>query len=350
MQKFSDPVTHCSTVTGRCLLQLYCNVEDYCCSLSTYHALLPTEWRYQNVRIHQQLAHEEYPHIPIIDRKPRLLNDLWPQLEALRPDLNDILVSIPHLKTMEGQDRLDFALLLEAQLQQFDRELTGFINSNQVSEVLQIAPLSSPITPSHSGCCPPFPYSPLLFVFPPAAFLNISLQAMRTHMRAFMYPAISTELDPEQAPGLPGEDATYYSIEICRTFAGIEESYKHSPDSTFPCFSPLVLAALTCPPSLRMWMRGKLSHFERLSQLCFEPVKQNLAKVWDMPQILEGFSPSTSPPLDTARVSWSVITEEVGEADLWSEEINWGDDSMESFKPCELFGVSYEEGDLLGGL
>jgi len=84
--------------------------------------------------------------------------------------------------------------------------------------------------------------------------------------------------------------------------------------------------------------------------LCFDPVKENLAKLWDMPDLLVDFSPSISPALDMARGSWSVVVDDGGEVDLLNEEINWGDDSMESFKPLQgLFGNS-EEGDLLGAL
>ena len=54
----------------------------------------------------------------------------------------------------------------------------------------------------------------------------------------------------------------------------------------------MVVAAQAIPPDLRRWVWCKLAHFESLGQLCFEPIKKNLAAIWDMPEILtKGFSP-----------------------------------------------------------
>ncbi len=65
-----------------------------------------------------------------------------------------------------------------------------------------------------------------------------------------------------------------------------------------------LIAALTCPPSLRMWLWCKLAHFERLGQFSFEPLKQNLAVLWNTPEILtHGFSPLSCNPQDETPIS-----------------------------------------------
>jgi hypothetical protein len=48
-----------------------------------------------------------------------------------------------------------------------------------------------------------------------------------------------------------------------------------------------LIAALTCPPNLQTWMCCKLAHFEKLGQLVHKPLRRTLARVWDMPQILD---------------------------------------------------------------
>ena len=125
--------------------------------------------------------------------------------------------------------------------------------------------------------------------------------------------------------GLEGEDVTFNCIEMCRTFAGIEDSYHNNPDALFPCFPAMSLtAALTCPPNLRMWMWCKLAHFERLGQFSFEPLKQNLAVLWGTPEILtHGFSPVNCDPQDKTRISC------VDDADITAimENVNLNDES-----------------------
>ena len=185
MQKCSDPVQHCSHPVGRSLLEWYCGVEDYCCYIAAYRALLPAEWRHANRRIRQQLAHEEYPHLAPSERKARLLDDLWPQLWALAPPLGEIIASVPVLKSLGGPERLELASHLEAELRKFDSDFMGFIQSAHVQEVFQPA-TSSFVSSSHATCCPPFPYTPRFFQFRPAGILQIVLQCVQTYIRAVL--------------------------------------------------------------------------------------------------------------------------------------------------------------------
>ena len=140
MIKFSDPVRHCSTAIGRFLLEWYCSFEGYCCMRAEYGMLLPSQWRQENMRIRQKLAIEEYAFLPTIQRKPRLLEDLWSQLWSLTPHLIDILATISQLKTMKRGRRRDMGVYLQSKLQRFYRDFTDFINSSSVIEVLQPLP------------------------------------------------------------------------------------------------------------------------------------------------------------------------------------------------------------------
>lgn len=290
MQKFSDPVQHCSTTVGRVLFELFCTMEDYCCVLAAYKALLPAEWRRENVRIRQLLAHEEYPRVTPEERKPRLLDDLWAQLWALCPALTDIVSTVPLLKTLEGQERIDVAAHLMRELRHFMRDWRGFLASPHVVEILLPAP-STPLSfcYKHAHCCPPLPFTPELFTFPPAGFLRVKLLCIEMYIRETIYPLLRAELGPDEViVELSDENVT--SVEVCRSYAGLEHYYADNPDFNVPCFTPLVLTALSCPPSLRPWLWCKLVHAEDLG-LRFESIKQNLAQLWDMPEILtEGFS------------------------------------------------------------
>src|SRR5271154_3633240 len=343
MQKFSDPMQHCSTPVDRSILEWFCNVEDYCCFLGAYKALLPVEYRGENVRIRQLLAHKEYPHLAPSERKPRLLDDLWPQWWAMVSRLSDVLATMPLLKTMNRPERSATASHLRTELYQFNREFTGFLTSPYVVELLQPGPYSEALETKHQNCCPSLSFAPKVFQFPPAGLFHIVVQSIQCYIRSTLYPSLRAELDFQQSiPELEAKSASHFSVEICRTFAGVEYSFPdRSADVIFACFSSLVMAALTCPPELRIWIWCKLAHFERLGKFCFEPTKKNLAMLWDMPEILrDGFSPLAggSPQHE----SQLFLRDEMGDDDglrgvaLTDES----DDSLESLRQLRgLFGL-----------
>jgi hypothetical protein len=311
LQKFSDPVQYSCTPLGRSLLGWYCILEDYCCLLSAYTPLLPDEWREQNVRIRQILAREDYPRLSTNERKPRLLDDLWAQLFSLVSPLIYVVAGIPLLKNLEGEERSKAAVQLEAKLKRFETDFMAFAKSRHALEVLE--PSTHTISPyHHSRCCPPFPYAPIVLQYPPAGIFQMVIYCTITYINSLVYPSIHARIDSNQkAKVLKVEDGTFYCIETCRTFAGIEYSYYDDPDALFPCFSPMSLAAaMTCPPSLRMWMWCKLAHFEMLGQFSFEALKQNLAVLWGAPEILtHDFSPLSYNAQDK---SWVSLGDDVG--------------------------------------
>ena len=115
--------------------------------------------------------------------------------------------------------------------------------------------------------------------------------ATQWYIRSVFYPAIRAKRKRTESTGLTGKSATYYSDEICKAFAGIEDDLqRNDPDALIPLFSILMMAATTCSPELRGWLWYKLRHFEHLGYLTFEAIKRHLAALWNIPEIVtKGF-------------------------------------------------------------
>ena len=190
---------------------------------------------------------------------------------------------------MKRRRRTEMAVYLQSEFQQFYRDFAEFINSSPVMEVLQPLPSLSMTASKHVDCCPPPPFIPHFFQYPPAGIFHLLIQCLKTWMRFSLYPSLRAELEFElEVADL--QDATFYSFELCRTFAGIEHQFDHNNAVIFPCFVPMVMAALSCSPNIRPWMLAKLRHFEEQGQICHDSVKKSLAVLWNMPEIAtEGF-------------------------------------------------------------
>jgi hypothetical protein len=292
LQKVTDPVQLCSTSIGRSLLEWVAAVEDYCCFLAAYKLLLPRPWREENVRKRLEIAQRDYPLLSKEERKPRILDDVWQQYLALIPRLVDVLAGIIPLKSMEGTERANEAARLETELRAFDKDVRDLFKLPHVLEVLQIAPLPNPLRNKHVSCCPPLPFIPHILHFPPAGFFRQIFLGVQAYTRAVLLPSLRSE-----NPGMEGEDVSYFSLEMCRTYAGLEYSLGDNPDALLPCFSSLVLATATCPLNARKWLWYKLSHLETLGHLTFDPIKRNLASLWDMPDLaVSGYRSSRGSP------------------------------------------------------
>lgn len=342
MLRFSDPVRLCSTAVGRFLLDWFCSCEGYCCMRAAYRMLLPVEWRQEGLRIRQKLMISEYSFLAQEDYISRLLDVSWAQLWCLTPRLLDILATVPQLKLMKRRRRTETALHLQSKFQQFYRDFAEYISSSPVMEVLQPLPSFSIITSKHEDCCPPPPFVPHFFQYPHASLLHLLIQCLKTWMRFSLYPSLRAELEFElEVADL--QDATFYSFELCRTFAGIELQFDHNDAVIFPCFVPMVMAALNCLPNIRPWMLAKLSHFEEQGQICADFVKMSLAMLWNMPEIAtKGFGASLPKNSSNVSVVGEVvdITVGLGKVKLNHEVENVEDDGLEALTQIRgVFGL-----------
>jgi hypothetical protein len=286
MQTFSDPIKHCSSVIGRSLFEWYCSYEDYCCINGIYKMPLPKQWRNANVQIRQELANREYPGLTATDRQSRLLDDLWPQLRAMSPKFNDILMSISVMQKLEGRLRFEAATRLEFKLQQLIKEVTDLMNSSDIKEILRPAPTVPVISTSPTSLPPP--YVPYICQYPPAGYFRTVLYGILAYMRCLLLPPLLFEMDQWIITiRVEERDPFVDSIEVCRTYAGLEHAFGSNPISLFSCWSALILVATTCPPDLREWTWSKLIRFENLGQPRLEAVKKHIATLWQTPEILE---------------------------------------------------------------
>jgi hypothetical protein len=345
LQKVTTPYQLCSTAAGRALLEWYTVFETYCCFLAAYPAFLPREWRDENVRTRERLAEIEYPRLSKAERKPRILDDILPQYLALVPRLGDVLGGIPPLQELQDPERANAAARLEAELRLFDDEVKALLNSPQVLEALEEAPIPRPFISRHAECCPDPPFTPHMLKYPPAGFFRMNVLAAQGYIRTIMWPPLRDAM----GPGREGEwfdevDVQENSVQICRSFAGLEYSLGYNPDNLIPSFSPLVLATVNCPPSSRLWLWCKLSHLEKLGHLRFDPVKRNLAAMWEMPELVnEGFDLSkvAAPPF--RELSCDDIASAVAAVKLDDEKLI-GDDLDDASTPLMtargVFGLS----------
>ena len=286
MQRWSDPIQQYIHVIGRGLFSWYCSLEDYCCLLAAYKLLLPRNWRDENVRVRHKLAESEYPRLSMEQLKGRLLDDAWTQVEAIIPQYASIVASLPKLKALGEAERGPIAVGVSEQLKLVYNGLREFMDSQHVRLLFEPADIETTLSPAHSLCCPPPPFSPLVLKFPPAGILRISLHAILTFARDVLYSSLREFGVEDIEQNEKSEDRSFYAHEIIRTFAGLEISFTNNYDRLFPCFATLTTAGYTCHPSSRLWLWSKLTHFE-LGQFCFEPIKRYLAVLWKIPELAE---------------------------------------------------------------
>ena len=181
-------------------------------------------------------------------------------------------------------------------------------NSPLVKEVLSEAEPPFTFRSHHTACCPPLPFVPYIFQFPPAAYLRLSIFATQTYLRAIVYPLLRAEgVSDSDASEFQNTDkalASSFAYEQCRSFAGIEAAFGDNQDNLFPCLSSLPISGMSCAPEIRMWLWYKLAHFEDLGQFSLDPIKKHLSVWWDMPSLAtEGFgSWKWEPPEQQIRV------------------------------------------------
>jgi hypothetical protein len=277
--------------------------EDYCCMMASFDLLLPRVWRDENVRIRHKLAIVEYPRLADTGRKARILDDVWPELWAIIPPLVDVARKLPKIKDLAAGERAAAAIELKTMVAQFEEALEQLLNLPHVLEVLEPAVLSSSYPSKHAHCCPPPPFIPHTLQFPPSGVFRMVTLATKGYIKTIIRPQIQIAGGFETE--LVSTDATY-SIEICRTFAGIEDVLGDSPDACLPLFSPLLLAISTCPVEYRWWFMHKMTHFEQMGLATFRnPIMKYVAGLWNVQDIkteLKGVPALLSPEDDAEDV------------------------------------------------
>jgi len=281
----STPREICSNTIGTNLVELCHQLEHYVCFLGAYQIILPPAWRDENARVRETTRRQEAAGRLDKDRAPILLDYLFPKFYSILPKMGDLLSMIQSLKTMRQDERQETGLRLALQLREFDQNLDEFLHLADVLEVLK--PSSSPpveITLTHISCCPPPIFTPSYFVYPPAAMLRMVVLGVKCYIRAILLPPIIHEIRHNVLGLGSGEE---FSLEICRSFAGLEEvSNNENYESFLPLSGSMILATACCPPAVRIWLWCKLVHFEELGHLTFDPMRQSLATLWDMPEII----------------------------------------------------------------
>ena len=213
----------------------------------------------------------EYKYLTSQNRIPRVLDDMWAQMYIYGSQMREILEETPRLKMLEGTERDQLAAELESSLRDFDLRFIQFMHSRLVLEVLE--PLEFDV--------PSDLVDPRLYIYPLAGTFKVAALCMQTYIRSSLHPLLCAGM--EASIPLEGT-AEELSVEMCRVYAGLEICV--SEEILIPTHTPLIIAALTCPPELRLWVYSKLMHLDNLGQSLAEPVKQNLASLWNMPELL----------------------------------------------------------------
>ena len=352
MLRYSNAAQQCSTAIGRSLFEWYCGFEDLFCIIAAYESRLPSQWRFENVRIRASIAEIEYKHLVGSERKPRMLDDVWGHLYASGPQLRKIIAGTTELKKLHGRAKRDRAAELVTNLKNVDQSVSELLGSPLALEVLETAqPQSRSYINQHSRCCPFFPLEPLVFQFPPAGVFKIASLCLQTYLRSVLYPSLCAETDLGlECAGLGGKSTDELSIELCRTFAGLESALPDLPEIIIPCQAPMMIAALACPPSLRLWVFCKLLHLERSGQPLSDVVRRNIAQQWNMPEIENLQSKLLFPNIEQSeRGPVDIVDLSEGMEKAESDDLDDSDDS--NLEPLtrivEYFSIVRNEGSVM---
>jgi len=330
MLRYSNPIKQSSTELGRSLFEWYCGFEDHFCVLAAYESRLPRQWRFRNFKMRALLAKSDYKRFSTAEKRiPRMLDDVWGYMYVIGPELRKVVAGVMELKLMavnEGTEKARKAVELDRELRELDQKFTGFMNSPLSLQVLQTIQYRPELyTNHHTTCCPYFPLPPLLFRFAPAGVFLIASLCLQIYLRLVLHPSISAELKPASGEclPLPGKTAEEMAIELCQAFAGLESTLAEFPEIIIPCQSPMTIAGLACPPSLRLWVFCKLLHLDKAGQPLSDVVRKQLAQQWNMPELETLYSHSFI-PLETVDVAG--LTDELDRVEIDEE----GDETEDS--------------------
>jgi hypothetical protein len=333
MEHFSHPAQQCSTTLGRCLLEWYWNLEDHCSLVLVHKGHLSSRWRAEALRVRRELARIEYPLLAEDQRMPRLLDDLWQETWTLVPIFADVLNTIPQLRFLKE------GFLLEALTQCEKNLLKAWIKIKDLGEcsraegLFEIIDTDVVYSSRHARCCPPSPFTPFLFKYPPGGILQLMLLSMRIYIRIILYaPAREAGLRVETLEKVfESECEDKWGYDLCHTFAAIEEAYGDNINALLPSYYALVIAGFLCSKELRSWLWYKFAHFEKSGHHYVEPVKKNLSNLWGVPELLsQSFDMWKSSPLEKRR---SVLNPDVIERTFRMASISLEDSDSETMTP-----------------
>lgn len=266
-----------------------------------FRPLLSEEWIQADIHFRDELARRDYPNLTPEERPARLTSDLSPELSGIIPGLVRVFHGTTRLKLLDGSKRERKRLQLRKELDRFTESLRRFMKSPKAIEIFKPGSAGVLYPRRHTTCCPPPPFPPEPLAFPPAGYLRLLVLGMQLWVATVLYSTLhppptentssasaSAKISPTNAtPASPSSYNTQSAaLSLCRTYSALEQAFPQ--DNLFPCFNPLVIAGLTCPLEIRMWLWHKLAHFEELGYLSIEPVKRQLSVIWGMPQLLTG--------------------------------------------------------------
>jgi hypothetical protein len=255
LQKATTATQLCSIVIGRSLLKWYMEAEDYYHSLASRKLLLPKAWREENVRIRQKLADQEYPRLLAENRKARILDDGWSQFLSMFPAINEVALQMQLLKTLSNDELAQSAARLEEDLRQCLIENEQFLASKHIMEALQPADsLSAPYQYKDESRSPQLPLIPYHMQFPRAGIFRMVVYTRLWYMQSVLYPAVRAQSNSLQTTSFRREEISYYSHEICKTFAGLEDDFVDDRDAIIHLFALLITPTAKCAPDIREWL------------------------------------------------------------------------------------------------
>ena len=239
------------------------------------------------------------------------MDDLWQETWALVPVLADVLNTIPRLRFLKEGFLLETLMQCEKDLLYAWIRIKDLGEFSRAKELYEIIDTDVIYSSRHTRCCPPSPFEPFLFKYPPGGILQLMLLSMRIYIRIILYaPMREAGLRIEALDKVfESEREDKWAYDLCHTFAAVEEACGDDINALLPTYYALVIAGFVCSKELRPWLWYKFAHFEKSCHHYIEPVKKNLSNLWGVPELLsQSFDMWKSSPLEKR---WDVLNPDV---------------------------------------
>ena len=303
--------------------------------VSAFPPCLHITWRQENVRVrhrlwnHKKQGNNDVEGFDTSEQKGRLsgenggltdddlnawaLDDLLQELWIHVPTLANALQEFRKLKELEGDELRVKSYKLNLVLKEVQSAMMELWNSDRVTELLRELELVDGQSPSTSSPCPasqkqthprhtssqqvelsasPIPYH---CKFRLAGYFRLTFLSIKSYIPIVLqrpprpqplrtnHAEMSGEKTNTHSPHtdtyFQDHEALQFSAdEMCRTFAGLEESFPL--DMLMPCSYPLTMACFSCSRELREWLWLKFEKFEEAG-VFFGPLKSALVTLRD---------------------------------------------------------------------